>query len=465
MEDKKNEEYTDKQLKDATQVAYLNFLEPAIKNRMADGKEGPFSIKSLMEDYINQDLLYKNLNEAKKELEDLEKKAEHLKYKSIITNKQVTAARQKVFLEESKIKNMPMEALLAGYTDISESDREILCNLSNESLDWKIVDIHNRNEENGFYGCVIETDDKKAIVGIRGSEGLNNYSGLVNDWKNADFGLFNSKYTEQQKEIERFIDMLSVNGILNKYNSLAVTGHSLGGNLATHFGIVASNGEHRKEIFNKLNQIVSFDGPGFSKEYIKYHKEAIKNAAHKIKHYKWSLVGCLLNDIPGESIDFLKVDDKYLDDMNFKSLNRHSTRSIMFSKTGKAIKGEQDDLSKFTHSISVKAEYVPIKKIIDYVVPSKILHLGGLAITAIKKAITKGFKKDIYQADDGLMSGSIYNYFSNHLKKSGHKDVENAAKKDQNYNGKNVANETKNMRDYYEGYISSVLGDDSKNRE
>ena len=41
-------EYTDKELKDATQVAYLKFIEKSINNMKADGKSFPFKISDLL---------------------------------------------------------------------------------------------------------------------------------------------------------------------------------------------------------------------------------------------------------------------------------------------------------------------------------------------------------------------------------------------------------------------------------
>ena len=169
MENKNRETYTDKQLKDATQVAYLNFLERAIKNRMADPEKGkgPFVIKDLLMDCVDGEKWEKDLSKAKQELkqaeEGLSKAKQELKQaeeeflksenKSIIALKKIKIANQKVFLEEEKIKianqkvfyenekikKMPF-AELATYTDLIPFDQDIIANLSEEALNWKIID-------------------------------------------------------------------------------------------------------------------------------------------------------------------------------------------------------------------------------------------------------------------------------------------------------------------------------------
>ena len=483
------EAISERKLKDATQVAYLNFVEKTIQKRIDNKKSGPFILRDLIKDNINTEKLNERLNNTIDELKNVVEKIfasneiseankERLKNAKLLKNdnlneeerssaikelgkiikeisdsdkiseankKEFKSAMNSVILENNAIKNKPLAELLEYCDDMIQSDKDILLKLSDEALNWKIADIHDRNRENGFYGCVIEIDDNNAIVAFRGSES-GDYSGLVNDWMKADFGLFKNKTTEQQKETEEFLNKLITDGTLDKYSSIAATGHSLGGNLATHFGIIASQGESRRELFSKLNQVVSFDGPGFSKEYINYYKGAIKESASKIKHLKWSLVGCLLNDIPGEQIDFLQTDEDVLDEMKFKAFGKHTTDSIKFSRTGKAIRGDQDIISRFLHSISVKAEYVPTKLVIDALVPDGIQRVLGLGLSAIKKLINKINKEDVYTVDEGMQSGTIHRYLEGKNVKSGREDVTTAAKEDRTYNTNSLINESDRIR-------------------
>lgn len=315
--------YTDKELKDATQVAYLGFLEGSIKNMIADGKTFPFEIRELLDG-----------------------------------------------------------------ADLNEKDKEILESLPENVMSWKIKDIHNTKNENGFYACVIETAEDNAIVAFRGSEGFTKYRDLVYDWGKSDFGLLNNKETPQHTETEKYADKLVEEGVLDKYKSIAVTGHSLGGNLASHFAVVNAYGENKKETFDKITQVVNFDGPGVSSQYLEYNEDAVKKAAPKIKHYKWSLIGSLLNTIPGSESEFLKIDEnlynKSLKDKIISVVARHHTKSIMFDENGNAIQGEQDKVSK---KMSV------ISKIADKI-PAVITDTIGYVASTI-------FKKFTYEKEDG----------------------------------------------------------------
>jgi len=362
MEDKK---YTDEQLKHATQIAYLGLIEDTYINFKADGKKGPFTLKQLIMENVD-------IVAAEKQLHDI---------------------------DNASIKE------LIKYSDLSDFDKNIINNLSNETLNWKIVDIHDKNDDSGLYSCVIETSPNRAIVAFRGSEGFDNYTGLVNDWVRSDFGLFNNKQTPQQHEVENYLDQLSTNGVMDKYDFLAATGHSLGGNLASHFAVASAIGDNRKEIFDKLNQVINFDGPGNSTEYLKYYEDAIKKASSKITHYQWSLIGTALNNIPGEKTEFLAIDEnKYKDNLlekfKYRTVGKHATTSIKFGKDGQAIRGKQDKLSKFMHNVSIGAENIPIKLIGDVLVPDKIQNVFGLCAAAIKKSV--------YQKEDGTIGFRLF---------------------------------------------------------
>ena len=311
--------YTEKQLKEATQIAYLSFLEKAQDNLIADGKKEPFSIEELIFSYLN------------------------------ISN-------SKELLREKTMQEIVKES------DMSDFDKSIIEEFSGEMFSWKIIDIHDTQDDNGFYGCVIETSNKEAIVAFRGSENMKKYTNLRNDWIRADFGLLNSKCTNQQKEVEIYADELIENKVLDKYDALSVTGHSLGGNLASHF-TVASADEKRKNIYEKIERTINFDGPGVSKEYLENYDEQVKKAGGKIDHYKWSAVGSLLNEIPGSNNEFIGIDEKQhngnlIDRIKYKIITRHSTKSLVFDKNGNAFRGHQDLVAKSMSVISKAADEI-----------------------------------------------------------------------------------------------------------
>ena len=303
--------YTDKQLKEATQIAYADFQE-AFEECEYNGEQPPFSIGHLIE-------VSKTLPESKLSVESLDR----------------------------------------------------IQGLSEEIYDWKIVKCWDKNEsgnpaeDNGFYSCIIETDDNNAIVAFRGSEDMGNYYNLLHDWTEADLGLLNSIQTKQQIEAENFLDHMNNKGILNQYENIAVTGHSLGGNLADHFTISSTKYE---DISNKITQSVSFDGPNFSNEYIEAHADAINKVAGKMKHYRWSVVSSLLHELPGVEQEFLQIKDYEivkgviepdLGEEFYQIFGRHNTFSLIFDENGNAIRGEIDEFSVIMGDISKKLDDYP----------------------------------------------------------------------------------------------------------
>ena len=125
--------HTDTELKEATQVAYLEFIENAVKNKIADGEIGPFSIKDLIVSSIDKELLDKYPNER---LQDL-----------------------------------------VQYTDMRDIDKDIISRFSDDILDWSItkrrtgetryehVKLHEVNDlskesHGGFYGDSVNTINK-----------------------------------------------------------------------------------------------------------------------------------------------------------------------------------------------------------------------------------------------------------------------------------------------------------------
>lgn len=318
--------YTEKELKEATQIAYLSFLSQAKESLKADGNKGPFTIRELIKSCINVQSAF-----------DL----------AIADG----VPKEKITLHK-----------LVEYSDLKKSDKSIIERLSKYMLDWKIIHIQDLNSFNGFYACCIETSEKEAIVAFRGSESMRDFSNAFHDWGQADIALVNSRSTRQQEEAEHYADFLLKNGLLERYESIAVTGHSLGGNLATHFTISTAT-EERKKIFDKIDQSVNFDGPGVSGEYLEEHNEKIEKAASKISHLKWSPVGSLLFDIPGEKCEFLgtkKLESNRLIDKIKYKFTRHDTKRLIFDENGRAQRGKQDEFSrklgKFSRAID---DFIP----------------------------------------------------------------------------------------------------------
>lgn len=210
--------------------------------------------------------------------------------------------------------------------------------------DWKVVhNVTNEESGNGFAACLIETGDNKAIVGFRGSEDFHNPENLKHDWIEADVGLLNSTQTSQQKSAEEYIKYINKN---YNYDSYELTGHSLGGNLAEHALITAP-----ESFAGKVNNVLNLDGPGFSDEYIIKNKAAIEQRSGKIDHYQCSLVGAMLNPLPGTNYQHMESSER--DGLVW----RHSTKNMLYDEHGNMIHAkEMDQLSRLSAAVSNMAD-------------------------------------------------------------------------------------------------------------
>ena len=209
--------------------------------------------------------------------------------------------------------------------------------LSNSIQSWKVVDVCNDNNRSGFYGAVIDTGDNNAIIGCRGSESFDLYQGVM-DWAVSDFGLLDGQLTVQQKVAEQYMQQIYYK-YGDKYQSFSLTGHSLGGNLAEHMAIMAPAGMR-----DKIDHVISFDGPGFSEEYIQAHMDRIQKIADKMDHYQWSVVSSMLNPLPGVQDTVIKAHDDPDHSGIAAMFVRHATTNVEL-KDGHIQPGEGDALS------------------------------------------------------------------------------------------------------------------------
>jgi len=155
--------------------------------------------------------------------------------------------------------------------------------------DWQVVDVMNDNTaaQTGFYGCTFLGPDGQRVVAFRGSEMLGNRK-YRNDYE-TDLALSYMDPTPQQRKVE---DYWSRYGRVD-YNGLAVTGHSLGGNLAA-YGVVRAPAHIRKSI----QCCLAFNAPGFSREFVEKNAESLQALEGKLVLYqnKYDPVSSLLTN-------------------------------------------------------------------------------------------------------------------------------------------------------------------------
>lgn len=238
--------YSDKELMTATQIAYYTFTEEQLA---AHG--GSATVRELLlETDTRARLEEKYAQEVKKNQEE----------------------------GNSGLEKKMAEWNLRLYEEIVEEHSP--CG------NWKVAAVKNHNMETGFYGVLLDTDGVHGLISFRGSESTD-MNQVVKDWMSADAGLLMAKDTLQQEEAAAFMEEINERF---SYEWYGVTGHSLGGNLACHAVIAAPDGMR-----GKLQQAVSFDGPGYSMEYMERNGEFIQKVTIPVVHYQWSLVGALLN--------------------------------------------------------------------------------------------------------------------------------------------------------------------------
>ncbi|SDM84996.1 Mbeg1-like protein [Bacillus sp. OK048] len=211
-----------------------------------------------------------------------------------------------------------------------------------EYSSWKVVDIKDDNQHSGFYGLLVETNPNNAIVGFRGSEAHGNQ--FEKDWVNTDFKMINEGVgVDQQKIATEYMAYINSQ---YPYDAYATAGHSLGGNLSFYAAITAP-----PEMRAKIIQALNGDGPGFAEEFLNnpLYADGIRDMTGKMNHYQWSLVGAILNPVPGSNYMSLQTKDNVYGDYGLGALTaKHSMTFVDFDEHGRVIKGEMD---RFAESI------------------------------------------------------------------------------------------------------------------
>lgn len=215
---------------------------------------------------------------------------------------------------------------------------------------WIIKAAVDTNDQTGFYGCLIDTRDGEAIVGFRGSESFDTGQ-YINDWGLADVGLLNNQETIQQMQAREFTESI-YKKYGNYYSGYNFTGHSLGGNLAEHATVTSPDGM-------PVHRCISYDGPGYSDEYIAAHESQIADRSKYIDHFQYSWCGALLTPLPGTSYQTIKAHNDEDNSGIMSYFWRHHTRNIEFDDNGNAQKGERDILADSLGPITKNIDDVP----------------------------------------------------------------------------------------------------------
>lgn len=344
----------------ASQVAYMYCFKDAFIELEKRGETKPYSIRQLLECSINK--------------HDAELLA----------------------IENGYNPNTMSFKELLKFSNLEPDDKARISKFADYVFDWKIADIYDKNDETGYYDCLIEVDDKNAILAVRGSESKRKIDKFL-DWVCADFMGLASPSTIQHEEVQRRYEDLKGRKVLDKYENIVVTGHSLGGNIAMCFAIMAAE-DKDSNILDKIEEVVGLDNQGFSNMFIAKHKDAIEKCAGKLTHYEWSIVGSLLHEIPGSKIVVLKCNEELHGDKKgiAKLLYRHDVNTLYYDDKGNGIPGEKDELAKVVG---------PISKIVDsdmlVNVLSKIIDMARTGNTSMEDLVNV-FQYELGKLKNGL---------------------------------------------------------------
>jgi hypothetical protein len=343
--------YTDEDFLNATQVAYLNF-DPDTKQKVKDLGLEPTLANYLMVDPQNMEFAQDKLAEAQAKLEEMELQLQHTTPEKIELQHTTPDLYREVRGTRIEIGTKDTQSDLSDSLMYREAEKEVIRweeriefleeTQSNENGcgDWKIVTSVNESgvKESGFAACIIETGEGEAIVAFRGSESEDKTM-FQKDWIEADLMLLDSTLTWQQARATAYMDdVVEQVAKENGYESLTLTGHLLGGNLAHHAAVTAP--EYLK---SKIVQAYSFDGPGFSEEYHGEHGDQEKSMGGKLTHYQWSPVGAIFTQMEG-AFDMPISTGQYTSDVSFQ---KHDTCFARFGMEGGFVqKGYIDKLAR-----------------------------------------------------------------------------------------------------------------------
>ncbi len=275
--------------------------------------------------------------------------------------------------------------------------------------DYKVLDVCDMEGfPNGMYAMVVETDDHHAAIVFRGTnEG--------HEWVTEDLALLNrgAEETAEQRAAREYLESIMNDPKYDQYN-FTIMGHSLGGELAMHAAITSGNQD-------RIDRVVSLDGPGFSQEYLDVHAAEIASLTDKgkMEHYQWSLVGDMLNQPDGVKNKYLEAADTYNQDWDVLGLGRHDLNSLKVDENGNFIEGEKDATAEVAGTISRIADwsnegilnkiltvatlYLTIKYLLPTLVTVAIVAGACLllvnGIKALWDAITKKQVSGTYETD------------------------------------------------------------------
>ncbi|MDR2932119.1 MAG: DUF2974 domain-containing protein [Oscillospiraceae bacterium] len=247
------------------------------------------------------------------------------------------------------------------FSDIPEESvlwSDFLETASPEFSEWLIEDIFddNRPGQTGFYGCTYRSPEGESVVAFRGSELLGNRY-YKNDYV-TDLALSYLSPTPQQARVDDYWARYG----RTRYGELAVTGHSLGGNLALYAAIMAP-----ARIREQITICAAFNAPGFNKEFIEKQRDRVAAAAPCIVLYqnKFDPVSSMLDNVVPPAVIASRVDPTAQDEATIRDIfYPHSNFMYETDEYGELIADPSEEKCSFcnmVHTLSDLFQLLPKK--------------------------------------------------------------------------------------------------------
>ena len=181
-----------------------------------------------------------------------------------------------------------------------------------------------------------------------------------------------------------------INGLPTKYGeAITVSGHSKGGNRAQYVTIVT----------DRVARCVSYDGQGFSEEFLTKYRDRIEERAHRIHSISAAddVVNCLLYSIAGIKT-YVLTEDQGNDIFNYHKPN------ILLDESGNLRpEGAQSELSRFINEYTT---YI----VSNMPEPERSRTINGL-IDGVVELLDKGEKNFTWETIRG--AGTAVSYLDN----------------------------------------------------
>lgn len=245
--------------------------------------------------------------------------------------------------------------------------------------DYTIVKATNDRDGTGFSALAIEGPDKGNVtVAVRGTESFNmDYDSKKDVMTDAQLGI--SPEADQQTKMNEFMQAME------KYDSISLTGHSLGGNLVVSGAICFKYKE-------KIEGVYTYNAPGQNALYKSLHKKDIEEIEDRIKNYiNAEDIVSDINDVIG-NVEYVETNGS--DGLNHSLASfKRNENGFSYTDGKSAIHGTIHDLvDVLVPSLPVLAVSLlcsPLSIIVIVAETVAVLYVANVAKEALNSALNK----------------------------------------------------------------------------